>query len=82
MFIKSVDLKLFKDSLQNITQYHEYVSYDKTLIFIIYIFDLCNASKLFKMIIYADGTTSHPTLDVFGCFKLKKNLNWELKKSN
>ena len=36
------------------------------LLFIIYINDLCNASKLFKMNIYADDTTLYSTLDVFG----------------
>ena len=36
------------------------------LLFIVYINDLCNASKLFKMIIYADDTTLYSTLDVFG----------------
>ena len=36
------------------------------LLFIIYINDLCNASKLFKKIIYADDTTLYSTLDVFG----------------
>ena len=87
--IKSVELKLFQDYLQNRTQY---VSYDKTnsdmyristgvpqgsilgpLLFIIYINDLCNASKLFKMIIYADDTTLYSTLDVFGNNISKKN---------
>ena len=36
------------------------------LLFIIYNNDLCNASKLLKMIIYADDTTLYSTLDVFG----------------
>ena len=35
------------------------------LLFIIYINDLCNASKLFKMIIYADDITLYST---FRCF--------------
>ena len=93
--IKSVELKLFQDYLQNRTQY---VSYDKTnsdmyristgvpqgsilgpLLFIIYINDLCNASKLFKMIIYADDTTLYSTLDVFGNY-ISKNFNLELTK--
>ena len=93
--IKSVELKLFKDYLQNRTQY---VSYDNTnsdmyristgvpqgsilgpLLFIIYINDLCNASKLFQMIIYADDTTSYSTLDVFGNY-ISKKLNLELTK--
>ena len=93
--IKSVELKLFKEYLQNRTQY---VSYDETnsnmyristgvpqgsilgpLLFIIYINDLCNASKLFRMIIYADDTTLYSTLDVFGNY-LSKNLNLELTK--
>ena len=46
------------------------------LLFIIYINDLCNASKLFKMIIYADDTTLYSTLDVFGNY-ISKNLNLE-----
>ena len=86
--IKSVEIKLFQDYLQNRTQY---VSYDKTnsdmyqgsilgpLLFIIYINDLCNASKLLKMIIYADDTTLYSTLDVFGNY-ISKNLNLELRK--
>ena len=41
--------------------------------------DLCNASKLFKMIIYADDTTLYTTLDVFGNY-ISKNLNLELTK--
>ena len=45
--------------------------------FIIYINDLCNASKLFKMNIYADDTTLYSTLDVFGNY-ISKNLNLEL----
>ena len=49
------------------------------LLFILYINDLCNASKLFKMIIYADDTTLYSTLDVFGNF-ISKNLNLELTK--
>ena len=94
--IKSVELKLFQDYLQNRTQY---VSYDKTnsdmyristgvpqgsilgpLLFIIYINDLCNASKLFKLIIYADDTTLYSTLDVFGNY-ISKNVNLELTKA-
>ena len=49
------------------------------LLFIIYINGLCNASKLFKMIIYADDTTLYSTLDVFGNY-ISKNLNLELTK--
>ena len=49
------------------------------LLFIIYINDFCNASKLFKMIIYADDTTLYSTLDVFGNY-ISKNLNLELIK--
>ena len=49
------------------------------LLFIIYIIDLCNASKLFKMIIYADDTTLYSTLDVFGN-NISKNLNLKLTK--
>ena len=93
--IKSVELKLFQDYLQNRTQY---VSYDETnsdmycistgvpqgsilgsLLFIMYINDLCNASKLFKMIIYADDTTLYSTLDVFGNY-ISKKINLELTK--
>ena len=74
--IKSVELKLFKDYLQNRTQY---VSLLGPLLFIIYINDLCNASKLFKMIIYADDTTLCSTLDVFGNY-ISKKLNLELQK--
>ena len=47
--------------------------------FIIYNNDLCNASKLFKMIIYADDTTLYSTLDVFGNYT-SKNINLELTK--
>ena len=93
--IKSVELKLFQDYLQNSTQY---VSDDKTnsdmyristgvpqgsilgpLLFIIYINDLCNASKLFRMIIHADDTTLYSTLYVFGNY-ISKHLNLELTK--
>ena len=49
------------------------------LLFIIYINDLCNASELFKMIIYADDTTLYPTLDVFDNY-ISKNLILELTK--
>ena len=49
------------------------------LLFIIYINYLCTASKLFKMIIYADDTTLYSTLDVFGNYT-PKNLNLELTK--
>ena len=49
------------------------------LLFIIYINDLCNASKLFNMIIYADDTTLYSTLEVFGNY-ISKNLNIELTK--
>ena len=47
------------------------------LLFIIYINVLCNASKLFRMIIYADDTTVYSTLDVFGNY-ISKKLNLEL----
>ena len=47
------------------------------LLFIIYINDLCNASKLFKMIIYADDTTLYSTLDVFVNY-ISKKINLEL----
>ena len=50
------------------------------LLFIIYINDLCNASKLFKMNIYADDTTLYSTLDVFGNY-ISKNSNLELTKA-
>ena len=49
------------------------------ILFIIYINDLCNASKLFKMIIYADHTTLYSTLDVF-CNYISKNSNIESPK--
>ena len=86
--IKAVELKLFKNYLQNRTKY---VSYDKTnsdmyrlstgvpqgsilgpLLFIIYMNDLCNASKLFEMKIYADDTILYSALDVFGNY-ISKN---------
>ena len=45
------------------------------LLFIIYINDLCNANKLFRMMIYADDTTLNSTLDVFGNYiSIKINL--------
>ena len=49
------------------------------LLFIIYINDLCNTSKLFKMIIYADDTTLYSRLDVFGNY-ISKKLNCRLVK--
>ena len=49
------------------------------LLFIIYNNDLCNVSKLFKMIIYADDTTLYSTMDVFDNY-ISKNFNLELTK--
>ena len=90
-----MELKLFQDYLQNRTQYVSYDKTNSDmyristgvpqgsilgpLLFIIYINDLYNASKLFKMIIYADDTTLYSTLDVFGNY-ISKNLNLELTK--
>ena len=48
-----------------------------SLLFTIYIINLCNASKLFKMIIYADDNTLYSTLDVLGNYP-SKNINLEL----
>ena len=66
-------VKKIQDYLQNRTQYVSYDKTNSDmyristgvpqgsilglLLFIIYINDLCNASKLFRMIIYADDTT-------------------------
>ena len=87
--IRSVELKLVTNYLRSRTQYVSYGKatsdiYPKTtgvpqgsifgpLLFIIYIKDICNASKLFKMI-YADDTTLYPTLDVFGTFITKRKI--------
>ena len=49
------------------------------LLFIIYINDIWNASKLFKMIIYAGDTTLYSTLDVFGTITTKE-INLEITK--
>ena len=85
--IRSVELKLLTNYLQGRTQYVAYDKatsdiYPITtgvpqgsilgpLLLIIYINDICNVSKLFKMIIYADDTTLYSTLDVFGTFTTK-----------
>ena len=82
----------FKDHLQNRTQYVSYDKTNSDmynistgvlqgyifgpLLFIIYINNLCIASKLFKMIIYADDTTLNSTLDVLGNYT-SKNFNLE-----
>ena len=50
------------------------------LLFIIYINDLCNASKLFRMIIYADDTTLYSTLDVFGNY-ISQKIKYRINKS-
>ena len=88
-------VKAFKDYLQHIfskvsfdktnsDMYHIFTGVPQWSIldplpFIIYINNLCNASKLFKMIIYADDSTLYSTLDVFGNYT-SKNLNLELTK--
>ena len=93
--MKSVEQKKFQDYLQKRTQYVSYDKTNSDmyristgvpqgsilgpLLFIIYINDLCNASKMFKMIIYADDTTLYSTLDVFGNY-FSKNFNLELTK--
>ena len=93
--IRSVELKLLTNYLRGRTQYVAYDKatsdiYPITtgvpqgsilgpLLFIIYINDICNASKLFKMIIYADDTTLYSTLDVFGTFTTKE-INLEITK--
>ena len=93
--LSSVELKKIQDHLQNRTQYVSYDKTNSDmcristgvpqrsilgpLLFIIYINDLCKASKLFKMIIYADDTTLYSTLDVFGNY-ISKNLTLELTK--
>ena len=93
--IKSVELKLFQDYLPNRTQYVSYDKTNSDMyristgvpqgsilgpfLFIIYINYLRNASKLLKMLIYADDTTLYSTLDVFGNY-ISKKLNLELTK--
>ena len=93
--IRSVELKLLTNYSRGRTQYVAYDKatsdiYPITtgvpqgsilgpLLFIIYITDICNASKLFKMIIYADDTTLYSTLDVFGTFTTKE-INLEITK--
>ena len=86
--IRSVELKILTNYLRGRTQYVAYDkatsdiypittgvpqgSISGPLLFIIYINDICNASKLFKMIIYADDTILYSTLDVFGTFTTKE----------
>ena len=93
--IRSVELKLLTNYLRSRTQYVAYDKatsdiYPITtgipqdfilgpLLFITYINDICNTSKLFKIIIYADDTTLYSTLDVFGTFTTKE-INLEITK--
>ena len=93
--IRSVELKLLTNYSRGRTQYVAYDKatpdiYPITtgvpqgsilgpLLFIIYINDICNASKLFKKIIYADDTTLYSTIDVFGTFTTKE-INLEITK--
>ena len=89
-------MKLFKEYLQKSTEYVSYDKTNSDmyhistgvlqgsilspLLFIMYINDLCNASKLFKMIIYADDTNLFSTLVVFFGDYTSKNCNLELTK--
>ena len=93
--IRSVELKLLTNYLRGRTRYVAYDKatsdiYPITtgvpqgsilgpLLFIIYIYDIWNASKLFKMIIYAGDTTLYSTLDVFGTITTKE-INLEITK--
>ena len=90
-----MELKLLKNYLRSRTQYVAYDKassdiYPITtgvpqgsifgpLLFILYINDICNASKLFKMIIYTDDTTLYSTLDVF-CTFTTKEINLDITK--